>query len=204
MGPDGSFYLGFRNDGAEGNGIAEISPDGSTCTVISRWNGTMGTIGTGASPQYSNLEGFTVHAGKLYATLQIGKVFLSVDVVNGKRTVIPSPAGSVNSTPGLSTMFWDSTRNLMITGGATQSYLVTAVNITSGKRQSLFLTAPGEMIESAPPWETGAHGAIDNANYMGFGAITMDPVDNDHIYLVIKYGLLKYEISTGNSYVMSQ
>ncbi|MBT9557784.1 MAG: hypothetical protein IV100_17240 [Myxococcales bacterium] len=204
MGPDGSFYLGFRNDNAEGNGIAKIAPDGSTCTVISRWNGTMGTVGTGASPQYSNLEGFTVHAGKLYATLQIGKVFLSVDIANGKRTVIANPAGSVDSTPGQSTMFWDPTRNLMITGGGVQSYSVTAVNLVTGKRQSLFLTAPGEMIESAPPWETGAHGAIDNANYMGYGAVAMDPVNNDHIYLVIKHGLLKYEMSTGNSYVMSQ
>ena len=204
MGPDGSFYLGFRNDASEGNGIAKISPDGSTCTVISRWNGTMGKIGTGAEPQYSNLEGFTVHAGKLYAVLQIGKVFMSVDVANGKRTVIANPAGSVDSTPGQSTMFWDATRNLMITGGATQAFNVTAVNLTSGKRQSLFLTAPGEMIESAPPWETGAHGAIDNANVMAYGAVAMDPVNNDHIYLVIKYGLLKYEMSTGNSYVMSQ
>ena len=59
-------------------------------------------------------------------------------------------------------------------------------------------------IKSAPPWETNAHGAIDNGNYMGYGALVMDPHDNDHIYLVIKYGLIKYEMSTGNSYVMSQ
>ncbi len=204
MGTDGSFYLGFRNQNAEGNGIVKISADGSTCTVVSRWNGTMGEVGGGASPQYSNLEGFTIHAGKLYATLQIGKRFMAIDIVTGQRTELAAPAGSVVSTPGQSTLFWDATRNLMITAGGVQSYLADAVDLVTGKRQSLFLTAPGEMIESAPPWETGAHGAIDNGNYMGYGALAMDPVNNDHVYLVIKYGLLKYEMSTGNSYVMSQ
>ena len=204
MGPDGSFYLGFRNEGAEGNGIVKIAANGSTCTVVSRWNGTMGDVGGGAAPQYSTLEGFAIHAGKLYATLQIGKVFMAIDIANGQRTVLPPPAGSVVSTPGQSTMFWDPTRNLMITAGGVQSYLADAVDLVTGKRQALFLTAPGELIESAPPWETGAHGAIDNGNYMGYGALAMDPVNNDHVYLVIKHGLLKYEMSTGNSYVMSQ
>lgn len=204
MGPDGSFYLGFRNQGSEGNGIVKISPDGKSCTVLSRWNGTMGEVGTGISPQYSNLEGFGIHAGKLYATLQIGKKLLSIDITTGARTVIPNPPGSVESTTGQSTMFWDSTRNLLVTGGGVQSYLGVVVDVTTGKRQAVFLTAPGEMIESAPPWETGAHGAIDNANYQGYGALVMDPVNNDHLYMVIKWGLLKYEMSTGNSYVMSQ
>ncbi len=164
----------------------------------------MGQVGAGIAPQYSNIEGFGMHAGKLYATLQIGKKLLSVDIANGSRTVIANPPGSVESTTGQSTMFWDSTRDLLITGGGVQSYLAVAVDVVSGKRQALFLTGPGEMIESAPPWETGAHGAIDNANYQGYGAVVMDPVNNDHIYLVIKWGLLKYEMSTGNSYVMSQ
>ncbi|MEZ4266586.1 MAG: hypothetical protein R3F39_09425 [Myxococcota bacterium] len=203
MGPDGSFYLGFRN-GIEGNGIVKISADGKNCTVLSRWNGTMGQVGTGIAPQYSNIEGFGIHAGKLYATLQIGKKLLAIDIANGSRTVIANPPGSVESTTGQSTMFWDSTRDLLITGGGVQSYLGVAVDVVSGKRQALFLTGPDEMIESAPPWETGAHGAIDNANYQGYGALVMDPVNNDHIYLVIKWGLLKYEMSTGNSYVMSQ
>jgi hypothetical protein len=203
MGPDGSFYLGFRN-AIEGNGVVKISPDGKTCTVLSRWNGTMGEVGAGIAPQYSNIEGFGIHAGKLYATLQIGKKLLSIDIATGARTVIANPPGSVESTTGQSTMFWDSTRNLLFTGGGVQSYLGVVVDVTSGKRQAVFLTAPGEMIESAPPWETGAHGAIDNANYQGYGALVLDPDNNDHIYLVIKWGLLKYEMSTGNSYVMSQ
>ena len=204
MGADGSFYLGFRNNGAEGNGIMKISADGSTCTVISRWNGDMGNIGAGATPQYSNLEGFFIRAGKLYATLQIGKVLLSIDIANGNRTVIANPPGSVESTTGQSTMFWDATRNLLITAGGVQSYLAVGVDVATGRRQALFLAERGSFFESAPPWETGAHGAIDNGNYMGYGALVMDPSDNDHIYLVIKWGLLKYEISTGNSYVMSQ
>ncbi len=204
MGPDGSFYLGFRNDASEGNGVVRIAPDGATCTVVSRWNGTMGEVGGGASPQYSNLEGFLVRDGKLYATLQIGKVLLSIDVATGQRTVIANPPGSVASTPGQSTMFWDTTRDLLITAGGVQAYLAVAVDVDSGERQALFLTSPDAMIKSAPPWETGAHGAIDNGNYMGYGALAMDPVNPDHLYLVIKYGLLKYEMSTGNSYVMSQ
>ncbi len=204
MGPDGSFYLGFRNDGAEGNGIVRISANGATCTVISRWNGTMGDVGGGANPQYSNLEGFLVRNGKLYATLQIGKVLLSIDIVTGDRTAIANPPGSVHSTTGQSTMFWDESRDLLITAGGVQSYLAVAVDVTTGLRQALFLVAPDMPIKSAPPRETGAHGAIDNANYMGYGALAMDPHDNDHIYMVIKWGLLKYEMSTGNSYVMSQ
>lgn len=204
LGPDGSFYLGFRNDAAEGNGIVRISPDGATCTVLTRWNGTMGEVGGGASPQYSTLEGFGVHAGKLYASLQIGKHLLAIDLATGDRALIANPAGSVGSTPGQSTMFWDATRGLWITAGGIQSYLATAIDLTTGLRQSLFLTAPGMPIESAPPWETGAHGAIDNGNYQGYGALALDPDDNDHVYMVIKWGLLKYELSTGNSYVMSQ
>ncbi|MFO0748127.1 MAG: hypothetical protein U1F43_21085 [Myxococcota bacterium] len=204
LGPDGSFYLGFRNEGSEGNGIARIAANGSTCTVVSRWNGSMGEVGGGASPQYSNLEGFVVHAGKLYATLQIGKRLLAIDLANGSRALIANPAGSVDSTPGQSTMFWDATRDLLITAGSVQPYLAVAVDVTSGERQALFLTAPDAMIPSAPPWETGAHGAIDNGNYMGYGAVALDPDDNDHVYMVIKWGLLKYEMSTGNSYVMSQ
>lgn len=204
MGPDGSFYLGFRNEAAEGNGIVKISADGATCTVISRWNGTMSQIGTGATPQYSTIEGYFVRDGKLYATLQIGKVLLSIDIVNGNRTAIPAPAGSVVSTTGQSTMFWDDTRDLLITAGAVQAYSGDAVDITTGLRQAVYLVAPDMPIKSAPPWETNAHGAIDNGNYMGYGALVMDPHNNDHLYLVIKWGLLKYEMSTGNSYVMSQ
>ena len=204
MGPDGSFYLGFRNATAEGNGIVRIAPDGATCTVVSRWNGTMGQVGAGATPQYSNLEGFFVRNGQLFATLQIGKLLLSIDIMSGQRAVIANPAGSVDSTPGQSTMFWDASRDLLITAGGVQSYLAVAVQLGTGKRQALFLTAPGQLIESAPPWETGAHGAIDNGNYMGYGALAMDPDDNDHLYLVVKWGLIKYEMSTGNSYVMSQ
>ena len=204
MGPDGTFYLGFRNDAAEGNGVVRIAADGSTCTVVSRWNGTMGQVGTGAAPQYSTVEGFGIHAGKLYASLQIGKHLLAIDLANGRRTLIANPAGSVESTPGQSTMFWDDTRDLLITAGAVQAYQAVAIDLDTGLRQALFLTAPGMPIESAPPRETGAHGAIDNGNYQGYGAIALDPVNNDHVYIVIKWGLLKYEMSTGNSYVMSQ
>ena len=204
MGPDGSFYLGFRNESAEGNGIVRISADGTTCSVVSRWNGTMGEVGGGASPQYSNLEGFLVRGGKLYATLQIGKRLLVVDVGTGNRSLIANPAGSVESTTGQSTMFWDETRDLLITAGGIQSYLAVAVDVQTGLRQALFLAAPGMPIESAPPWEAGARGAIDNGNYMGYGALAFDPDDNDHFYMVIKWGLIKYEMSTGNSYVMSQ
>ncbi len=206
MGPDGAFYLGFRNDAAEGNGVVRIVSDGAgaTCTVVTRWNGTMGQVGTGAAPQYSNLEGFGVHDGKLYASLQIGKHLLAIDLANGRRTLVANPAGSVESTPGQSTMFWDATRDLLITAGAIQSYSAVAIDLATGLRQALFLTAPGMPIESAPPWETGAHGAIDNGNYQGYGAIAFDPDNNDHFYMVIKWGLIKYEMSTGNSYVMSQ
>lgn len=203
-GPDGSFYLGFRNESAEGNGIVRISANGSSCTVVSRWNGTMGAVGGGASPQYSPVEGFLVRAGKLYASLQIGRRLLVVDLATGDRSLIANPAGSVESTPGQSTMFWDERRDLLITAGGIQSYLAVAIDPTSGLRQALFLSAPGMPIESAPPWEAGARGAIDNGNYMGYGALAFDPDDDDHFYMVIKWGLIKYEMSTGNSFVMSQ
>lgn len=204
MGPDGTFYLGFRNESAEGNGVVAIAADGSTCTVVSRWNGSMGQVGGGASPQYSNIEGFLVRAGKLYASLQIGKRLLVVDLATGDRSLIANPAGSVESTPGQSTMFWDETRDLLITAGGIQSYLAVAIDVDTGLRQALFLAAPDMPIASAPPWVTGARGAIDNGNYMGYGALAFDPDDNDHFYMVIKWGLIKYEMSTGNSYVMSQ
>ena len=47
-------------------------------------------------------------------------------------------------------------------------------------------------------------GALDNGNAVQWGAVVPDPNNPDMIYFVLIQGaLVKYEMSTGNSYVMS-
>ncbi|MCA9575295.1 MAG: hypothetical protein KC668_07655 [Myxococcales bacterium] len=202
----GKFYLAFRNP-SDGIGVVEIAADGSTCTILSRsWASALPDIGTGFSPQYTSLSGMHVHEGKLYVVHILQEALVAYDLSTGNRTAV-SVAGSVGEgdhAMGENNIFWDGSRNLMWVMGQVAPYLGFAVDLTTGDRESPFRVSPGGLLPGEYPVDQGHAGALRNGNYLGHGTAALHPSNPDRMFLVGGSGeLYEFEISTGNSWIMS-
>jgi len=196
---DGSFYVGWKNDGV---GVIHISADGSSCEVLSRWASShLDDVGGGFTPQYGTISGMLHHGGKVY--VETKDALLAIDDETGDREVFAnvSGIGGVGETN-----FWvDETRNLFFACGTNASRKCSVHDMNDGNNaQGLFQIGLGmPVIQGKYPQVQGAKGALDNNNYNGFGMVAQDPDDNNVLYFVVNYAFIKYEIDTGNSYILS-
>lgn len=202
----GKFYLAFRNP-SDGVGVVEIAADGSTCRIVSRsWAAALPDIGTGFSPQYTSLAGMHVRGGKVYVVHVLQEALAAYDIVTGDRTAVsvPGSIGDGDHAMGENNMFWDESRDLLWVMGQVAPYLGFAVDLTSGDRDQVYRISPGGLLPGEYDKEQGHAGGLRNGNYVGHGAVGLHPTNPDRLYLVGSRGeLYEYELSTGNSWMMS-
>jgi hypothetical protein len=204
----GKFYLAFRNP-SDGIGVVEIAADGSTCRIVSRtWAAVLPDIGTGFSPQYTSLSGMHVRGGNVYVVHILQEALVAYNIVSGNRTAV-SVAGSLGEgdhAMGENNIFWDESRDLMWVMGQVAPFLGFAVDLTNGDRDQVYRITAGGLLPGEYPvgQEQGHAGALRNGNYVGHGAVGLHPTNPDRLYLVGRAGeMYEYEISTGNSWIMS-
>lgn len=203
LGNDGSFYVGWKNDGV---GVVNISADGKTCTVVSRWASNNKTkplddVGGGLTPQYGTISGMLHHKGKIY--VETKDMLVAIDDKTGDRAAFAavSGIGGVGETN-----FWvDEKRQLFFACGTVAARKCSVHTLADGNvAQGLFQIGMGQpVIQGKYPALQGAKGALDNNNHNGFGAVGMDPDDGNILYFVVLSGVIKYEIDTGNSHFIS-
>lgn len=200
MGPEGSFFVGWNNDGV---GVVKISSDGTSCTHVSRWasrnlTAPLPDIGTGLSPQYGTIDGLLHRNGVIYANTK--GVLLAIDATTGNRSLWANVTGI-----GETSFFVDEARQLLFASGSDASRRCSVHRLADGNAaQDLFQigqTMP--ILQGKYPQVQGAKGALDNNNYNGFGAVALDPADSNILYFVVLSGVIQYEIDTGNSYFIS-
>lgn len=203
LAPDGGFYMGWNNDGV---GVMHISADGRTCRHVSRWASNNNTaplpdIGGGVTPQYSTISGLLYHGGKIYAHTR--GLLLAIDPTSGDRATFAN-VGGIGGV-GETNFFVDEARQLFFACGTDASRKCSVHNLADGNdAQGLFQIGQAyTLLPGKYPQTQGAKGALDNNNYNGFGAVALDPDDSNVLYFIINFGMVKYEIDTGNSYIMS-
>ena len=200
---DGSFFVGWKADGV---GVMRISADGTTCTHVSRWasNNTtqpLPNIGTGLTPQYGTISGLLHRGGVVYAFTN--STLLAINDTTGNRTAFStiSTIGGIGET----NFFVDENRQLLFACGTSAARKCSVHSLANGNTaQGLFsigVTQP--VLPGKYSQLQGAKGALDNNNYNGYGAVALDPTNPNVLYFVILAGLVRYEIDTGNSYIMS-
>ncbi|PKN54002.1 MAG: hypothetical protein CVU56_28865 [Deltaproteobacteria bacterium HGW-Deltaproteobacteria-14] len=219
IGPDRTLYFAFRGV-REGDGIMAVSPDGKTCTVLSRWGGTGDSPGGGATPvpapeaigagpflQFP-VQGLLFHDGLIYGVSNSD--LYSFDPATGDRVDV-SYTKTTYGGMGFANMFWDPTREVIWAVGTAAAHTGTIVNLKNGRRESIFADtgrdehgAEAVLVSVYPESRSTSQSALGNGNTIGYGGVVLDPDDNDIVYAVLKSGgLLKMELSTFNNYVHS-
>jgi hypothetical protein len=203
LAPDGGFYLAWKNDGV---GVVHISPDGSTCSIVSRWASRNTTaplpdIGGGVTPQYGTISGMLYRNGIVYAETK--DILLTIDVVTGDRGIFSNVSGIGGI--GETNFFVDEANKHFFACGTVSSRKCSVHDLDDGNNaQGLFQIGSGMPVISGKYGQIqGAKGALDNNNFNGFGAVAQDPDDANILYFIVDYAFIKYEIDTGNSYIIS-
>jgi hypothetical protein len=203
LGPNGTFFLGWNNDGV---GVVQISSDGSTCTHVSRWasNNTtqpLPNIGTGVTPQYGTISGLLHRNGVIYAFTE--NVILAIQATTGNRTVFSGVSGIGGL--GETSFFVDEARGLFFACGTVAARKCSVHTLADGNvAQGLFQVGQSQpVLPGKYPQLQGAKGALDNNNHNAFGAVALDPANPNILYFVVLSGVIKYEIDTGNSHFIS-
>ena len=216
LGAAGEFYLGFSNTGlvGEGVGIIEISGDGTSCAFVTRsgagpQNNYSGQdIGAGAAFSSGTLRGFTIRNGELFALNNFDHTMYAIDLNNGdrRRETSANSSGGMGTGPtnsgglGHRWMQWDNTRNIWWTSGRQGDTQIILVEPGSGNRHDLYCPGGSSTFAGAACVE-GSLAAGLSLNYGGFW---LDPNDSDIVYFAHDtMGIVKYEVSTGNSIVWS-
>lgn len=199
MGPEGEFYIGFRNDGV---GVVRISPDGRTCDVVSRWaSRNLPDIGGGFTPQYGTISGMLHYDGKVF--FETKNMLLTFDPAVGDRTVFASVSGIGGI--GETNFVVDEARQVLFACGTVDSRKCSVHSLADGNvAQGLFRVGYSQpVLQGAYPQTQGAKGALDHGQHLGFAAFGIDPDDNNIMYFVMISGMVTYEVNTGNSYISS-
>lgn len=199
LGPDGSFYVGWNNDGA---GVVKISADGKTCTHVSVWaEKKLAKKGGGVDVPYGTVDGMLYYNGEIY--LNTKDVLLAVDAVTGDRRVFSgvTDIGGIGET----NIFVDEARQLMFACGTNSTRKCSIHRLDDGNyAQGMFEIGSGQpIIKGKYPQKRGSAGAITNKNHNGYGAVALDPEDPNIAYIVVVSGIIKFELNTGNSFFIS-
>ncbi len=231
MAPNGDFFIGAAQAGpAKGpRGIVRISADGSTCTWVTRFAATNGNryaakapadqgpdygLADGTGPLGAGPNNFASNpvnlfyreddAGVawLYALDGIGSGgqgtrYYRVNVATGDRE------GLFSSIIGDTYSVWDPQREVLWTTGGFDTTRIVALDIIGH--------------DGAPPAELGGirclsttsdwykcmrgPGDVDNQNRSG---TFYDPLDGNLVIAHGSWGILRVEVATGNTYVISR
>ncbi|MEL6345749.1 MAG: hypothetical protein AAFV53_21750 [Myxococcota bacterium] len=216
-GPDGTLYMAFFDTSRSGKGLAALSADGRSCTVLSRYGARDGDpdIGRGFEPQFQ-FSGLLYHDGALYAVETTEELY-EIDPATGDRAKVSFDTAS-SVTLGNQSMFWDDTREVFWLAGDDQISTAGAiVDPATGRREPLWndqgyrLFGDEAVLKSGYVTELGiARGMtspstmLSNANnYLG-GTLALDPDDPDIFWAVITGGrLMKFDLTTFNNYTYS-
>jgi hypothetical protein len=183
------------------NGIIRVAKDGSACTWVTRFgmgdqNGFAGqTLGTGPLAQFS-FDSLYMHQGQLYAVPFDLSVY-KIDPTTGKRSIVASDVLGTGALVGMDWMDWDTTRQLMWTGGTGGGTTLVSWNMTSGVRFGHM----GLKLAKATDFQT-ASGPLDTCcgnHRPGW----VDPLNGNLIMVHNSYGILRFEPESGNSVILS-
>ncbi len=188
--PEGRVYIGFSNP-TQGRGIMRLSADFTQCEVVTGNGIAEATRGEG--PYLSGfIQGFTLHAGQLWAFSTQPKQFFSVDLDTGDRTLWSEPGGV---TPTERWAVWDDTRQVWWLAGMTNGVSIDAFDPATGKTALIF---EGGVF----PWMPLGAGGPVNINSLNYAPIWLRSNGN---LLVAQDGfsIVEFEPSTGNSIIIS-
>ena len=220
IGPQGHFYMTFKGT-YEGDGIIEVTPDGSSCRFVTRWGAREwrltpqtplkprpASIGGGHAPQTSRMYAMMWRSGSLYVATERLEL-LKVDVATGERSIV-SGKDSGYAGLGRTSIFYDESRDLIFTAGGPSARDGAVIDEVTGRREELFAdtSIPGrpllESVYGIRRSVTSPPTTLAQGNTLNFGPMVMDPQDPDILWFVIKGGaLLKFELSTFNNYIFS-
>lgn len=216
---DGTFYIGF-DDPRMGSGLLRIAADGSTCEFASRFGATEREtdgvdllppdIGGGYTPDnadwyYGGLE----YGGRLYFVRQFQNELVSFDPLTGDRVLEADDRDDGYNGIGYMAMYYDETRELMLTLGSTNPNAGSWLELGTGRRQAVLSDLAGdELVHSGYPTTAGRNGtamamAGHGNNFLRGGGI-IDPENPDLLYALFEpaaFGVV--ELSTFNSMILS-
>jgi hypothetical protein len=210
MDDDYNFYFAYIN--MPGRGVAKFPKDFSKCEFLTRVpDANQSTtlkdpVGAGYSEVQFQMRAFEIAGGKLYAVSDTK--LLEVDLATGNRKLISNGkdvgglgAGPINAEAlGDRWTRWDPYRNVLWTYGIKGASGAIAVDLTTGDRTTW------------PCWHPtlGKQGACGNTGtplipgYLSFGGMMIDPAPPHDLYFAHDlFSVVKYEIKTGNSYILS-
>ena len=221
---DGTFYMSFHST-YEGDGVIEVSADGSTCRFVSRYgardfnpNPDMDVpapedIGGGYESQFGRITVGMVRNGHVYG-VDDWRTLVKFNIETGDRLAVsPEPPAGYTGI-GRGTMFYDETRDYIWTSGGSARYLSSVINEETGSRQGIYGDRGSDAVEQLLRSDYPDPRAIDSAslsnvltnggNALLEGPIWLDPDDNNIVWLVINGGaLIKFELSSFNAYIHS-
>jgi hypothetical protein len=213
----GDFYLSIIHTSNLGGpyGIIKISNDGTTCSWVTRLKAT-GTnkyadstannavgygLPNGVGPRGTGFSSMTLNSNNLYYRsvngtnwlyASSGSSYWRTNIDNGNRElVVQSDVGDTNS-------FYDQSRNLLWTTGLGAGTVIVPVFLNEtpvrvGENLRCLGTANGVPCLKGPGYVAP----------MLRGGAVLDPLDNNLIFAHDMVGIVRYEISTGNSYIIS-
>ena len=215
----GEFYFSVIHASNLGSpyGIIKISSDGSTCSWVTRFKATgnnkyadnattqadptyglptgVGSRGTGFSSMTltSNNLFYRESGGKKWLYAASGSSYWRMDTQTGNRElVVQEEVGDTNTV-------WDSSRNVAWTSGTFGGTYIgpifdfdTASPRVGGNVRCLG-TANNVPCMKGPGY----------AGPMNRGALMFDPLDGNLIFAHNQFGIVRYEVQTGNTYIVS-
>lgn len=216
MDPQGNHYLGVIPSGAPlgPNGIVRIDAAGTSCAWVTRYfrdppsssgvqNGWRGMdLGSGPTSVVSGRWGALLwHDGQLWGTSD--SAIARIDVATGNRVVVTNAAiqGAVGTGPAVGDRWlkWDPTRNVLWSTGSFNSTVVTAVNVMNANRTDY--ASPSGL--NKPMDFRHINGSLQENFVLRGGFDFDDRGEKDVLFIHNLRALVRWEVRTGNSYVVS-
>lgn len=212
----GNHYFGVIPNGAPlgPTGIVRISVDGKTCSWVTRYFRDLAStsgpknefrgndIGSGPTNIIADRWGALVmHDGKLWGTN--ASAIATVDPATGNRTVVTNAAiqGAVGTGGSIGDRWlkWDPTRKVVWATGAFNKTVIAAVDPKTGNRCDY--TSPTGV--NKPTDFRHIKGSLQE-NFMLRGGFDFDDRGEHDVLVIHNFrALVRWEVRTGNSYVVS-
>ncbi len=211
----GRFY--FSNIGMPGPSILRLTVAGvggaaaTQCEYLTRVMdcptcSVQANVGAGYDSIQFDLKAFEIKDDKLFAVSD--KRFLSVELATGRRALLSyaNDVGAIGTGPinaeGLADRWttWDSTRGVFWTVGILGGSMAVTVDPTTGDRAAwpCYHTTRG-VLEGC-----GGTGMPLVPGPLNFGGMVIDPLPPHDLYFAHDlFAVVKYEVTTGNSYIFS-
>ncbi|TVR01873.1 MAG: hypothetical protein EA398_08960 [Deltaproteobacteria bacterium] len=209
----GNFFFGNQKGGRNsGVAILRISPDGQTCSDLTRSGASLqnGYVGNGTGTGYDVVQGdysaLSVQGDVMYAVNMLNNALIEIDLATGNRRLISSASSMLlvgtgpmgrDGIPNFYTLPDPLDDDSIWVVGDEGKTLMVRVHKPTGNR---FPISP-EL--NLPKWERFVHGPIFVGN-LGAGGMWFDPDDPDRVYFAHDTrGIVVAEISTKNNRILS-